>query len=184
MFDEPSAVTIGNNISGTGTVTQQDVPGVTLSGTNTYSGPTTVTGNNNLNNGFLYGYYPQQQNYGVLQLANESALSPNTTITLQQAAGLAVGYALDQTTLNAISSSSVGFVALEANSANNLDFTNLPQVSLGANGLDTSQTYSGTLTPTPPGNGSLSLTNYQYQVGGGTGSCSSTPVFPITPTAN
>ncbi len=169
VFNEPRAVTIGDNISGTGTVTQQDVPGVTLSGTNTYSGATTVIGNNNLNNGFVYGYYPQQQNYGVLQLANESALSPNTTITLQQAAGLAVGYALDQTTLNAISSSSVGFVALEANSANNLDFTNLPQVSLGANGLDTSQTYSGILTPTPPGSASLSLTNYQYQVGGGNG---------------
>jgi len=169
VFNEARAITIGNNIGGTGTVTQQDTPGVTLSGTNTYSGATTVIGNNNLNNGFVYGYYPQQQNYGVLQLQTESALSPNTTITLQQAGGLVANYALDQTTLNAISSNSVGFVALGANSANNLDFTNLPQVSLGADGLDTNQTYTGTLTPTPPGSASLSLTNYQYQVGGGNG---------------
>lgn len=165
LFAEPAAVTLANNISGTGTVTQQYLSPVTLSGSNSYSGATTITGNNNA----LPGGAHQQNDFGVLVLANATALSPNTTITLQMAGGLATGYALDQTTLNAISSSSVGFVALGADSANDLDFTNLPRVSLGADGLDLNRTYSGTLTPTPPGAASLSLSNYQYQVGGGAG---------------
>jgi len=169
VFNEPNPVTLGNNISGTGTVMQQDLPGVTLSGTNTYSGTTTIIGNNNVGTSFVFGYYNQQHDYGVVQLANEGALSPNTMVTIQRAGGLAAGYALDQTTLNAISSASVGFVALGADSANDLDFTNLPQVSLGAEGLNIDRTYTGTLTPTPPGGTSLSLTNYQYQVGGGNG---------------
>ena len=169
VFNQPSLVTIANSISGTGTVTQQDIPGVTLSGSNSYSGGTTVIGNNNVGTSFVFGYYGQQNDYGVLQLANEGALSPNTTITLQQAGGLVAGYALDQTTLNAISSTSVGFVALGADSGNDLDFTNLPQVSLGADGLAIIRIYSGNLTPTPPGSTSLSTVNYQYQVGGGNG---------------
>jgi autotransporter-associated beta strand protein len=165
VFNEPQDVTFNNSIGGTGTVAQQDVPGmVTLSGTNTYSGNTTITGNNN-----VFGFANQQQNYGVLMIANTAALSPNTTFLLQAAGGLAVGYALDQTTLNKVGGDSLGFVALGTDSPNILDFTALPQVSLGAEGLDLTRTYSGTLTPTPASATSLSTINAQYQFGGGNG---------------
>jgi fibronectin-binding autotransporter adhesin len=168
IFNEPSAVTIANNISGTGSVTQQDMPMPTLVGSNSYTGGTTIIGDNNGST------FNQRNGFGDLELATTGALpnyaqSPIGTITLQTAGGLVADYALDQTTLNAISTSSVGFVALGANSANNLDFTNLPRVSLGAEGLGVTQTFSGTLTPTTPGGTSLSPVNYQYQVGGGNG---------------
>jgi fibronectin-binding autotransporter adhesin len=165
-FNEPdsssSNFTFANNIGGTGTVAFQTpfLSLIILTGTNTYSGGTTITGNF----GFL----------GAVELTSPSALPTTGTILLLQSGGLATGYALDQTTLNAINGNSQGFVALQADSANPLDFTNLPNVSLGAtttNYLNALPpwTYSGTFTPTPPGNGSLSNTNYQYQVGGGNG---------------
>jgi len=162
ILDNDQARTIANAISGTGTVAQLNVPIVTLSGANTYSGATTVTGND-------LATTDSAHDLGVLELANAGALSPSTTITLQRGGGLATTYALNQTALNALSSTSNGFVALETSTGNALDFTNLPKVSLGTEGLTFTQVYSGTLTPTGPSAQSLSTTNAQYQVGGGNG---------------
>jgi autotransporter-associated beta strand protein len=65
-------------------------------------------------------------------------------ILIQQPGILATSYALDQTTLSAISGTSTGVVALGADSSNNLNFSDLPNLSLGSVG---GYTYSGTITP-------------------------------------
>ncbi len=101
-----------------------------LSGTNTFTGGMTVV-------------------TGAVQLATPSAYCNGfgngcAPIVVQGGGVLATSYALDQTTLNAIGASSAGVVALGSDSSNNLDFTSLPSLSLGAAG---NYTYSGTITP-------------------------------------
>ncbi len=113
-----------------------------LSGTNGYGGATTVSG------------------AAIVEFLATSAASggTSTNITLTAGGTLATGYALDQPTLNRITSGSSGVAALAANSANNLTFSTpgLANVSLGAVGT---ATYSGALTPA----GST------YRLGGGGG---------------
>ena len=87
-------------------------------------------------------------------------------IQVAQTGVLATSYSLDQTTLNVIAPNSAGTVALGANSSNDLDFTNLPNVSLGAVGQ---YTYSGTITPGSNG----------YLLGGG-GDFRVTSVLTVT----
>ncbi len=147
--------------------------GFTLAGTNTYTGGTSIVGP------LATGGQCTDCVLDAVTLASTAALpgygtpAANGSIALTYNGGLATGYALDQTTLNALTANSVGFVALGADSANNLDLTNLPQVSLGAD-YDTTLvnptwTYSGTLTPTSGSPYVSQNASYQYLVGGGTG---------------
>lgn len=123
-----------------------------LSGTNTYSGGTTISS-------------------GVLQFASTTALPlvGSPTITIQPFATAAAGFALDQTFLSSVAPGSQGTVALAVDSASDLDFSNLPSVSLGA-APTTNPTYSGTITPNGntyllgggragSGNGNLNVTS-------------------------
>jgi len=109
--------------------------------------------------------------WGFLEFASAAALpaevggATNLQIGHYGVAAFGLGdgvYNLTQAALNQIQSSSAGTAALTADSAAALDFTNIPNVSLGAvNGLTTTTftpiTYTGTLTPGANG----------YMIGGG-----------------
>ena len=90
-----------------------------------------------------------------------------TTITVPAGRRVAGNFALDQTFLSRLAGASAGTVSLGVNSANNLDFTAHPNLSLGAGGLGDgavtaripSSVYSGTITPGATG----------YRLGGGGG---------------
>lgn|GEM_PF-1623649 len=101
-------------------------------------------------------------NSGMLEFGSLAAIGgsgPSVTPS-SNSAGVAALYAMDQTFLNRLTSSSMGVVALGASSANNLDESaagaNLAGVSIGAIG---SVSFTGTLTP----NGTT------YRLGGGGG---------------
>ena len=113
-----------------------------LAGTNTYSGGTTING-------------------GVLAFASPVSIAGAGANVIVNAGGAAAAnYAIDQTFLGRIASTSAGVVALGADSANALDFSvagsNLPSASLGAIGAFS---YSGVLTPSAG----------TYRLGGGGG---------------
>ncbi len=138
-----TALTVGGNITdnGSGFSFTKAGPGtLVLSGTNTYTGGTTITG-------------------GILQFNASTAIAGPVLVNFGAVA--AFGYAFGQTDLDTIAPASAGVVALAASTSNNLDFStatgaNLPSVSLGAVGAFT---YSGTLTPT----------SNVYRLGGGGG---------------
>ena len=119
--------------SGSGSVVKTGAGTLTLSGSNTYSGTTTVSN-------------------GVLVLSTTAAVTGATTrtYTVAAAATLATGFAVDQAFIDRVVTTSAGVIALGANSANNLDFSSagagLTAASLGAFGSGT-RVYSGTLTP-------------------------------------
>ena len=96
-----------------------------LSGTNTYTGGTTI-------------------NAGVLQFnADGDIPAALSNITVNVGGAVAAGSAIDQTFLGHLTSGSTGTVALAANSGIALNFGGL-SASLGSTG---NYTYSGTLTP-------------------------------------
>ena len=80
------------------------------------------------------------------------------SITAPVDARVIAGYAADQALLDRITTNSAGVLALGVDSANPLDFSTHPALSLGAAGAD-SVTFSGTLVPGASG----------YQLGGGPG---------------
>ncbi len=112
-----------------------------LSGTNTYTGGTTVSA-------------------GTLQFNSAAAIAGPVVVKLGATAAFA--YAFGQSDLSTIDPSSAGVVALAASTNNNLDFTSsgakLALVTLGATGA---YTFSGTLTPNDTSN--------TYRLGGGGG---------------
>ncbi len=81
-----------------------------------------------------------------------------TTITVPAGTVLQAGYAADQNLLSRLAGASAGTLALMTDDSNNLNFTTLPNLSLGAAGTSL-VTYSGTLTPGAAG----------YNLGGGGG---------------
>jgi autotransporter-associated beta strand protein len=120
-----TGVTFSGNMSGAGGLTKVGAGAATLSGTNTYAGPTVV-------------------NAGYLQFASAAAVAgTGRSVTVNAGASVATTYAIDQAFLNRLVTTSAGVVALGLDSGNNLDFTGLAGVSLGAIGV---QTYSGTIT--------------------------------------
>jgi autotransporter-associated beta strand protein len=114
-----------------------------LSGTNLNTGAITVSG-------------------GILEFSSALSLGgTGANMTVNTASTAAAGYAIDQSFLGRITSSSAGVAALAANSSNNLDLSSFSSLSLGAVG---SANYSGTLTPGSSyrlggGGGVLTLTN-------------------------
>ncbi len=99
-----------------------------LSGSDQYSGGTTVSG-------------------GVLEFAADSNVPVTGTIAINAGGAVADAAALDQIFLGHIAGGSLGSVALGANSTNTLSFAGL-SASLGSIG---NYTYSGTLTPNSSG---------------------------------
>jgi autotransporter-associated beta strand protein len=121
-----NGVTFSGNISGAGGLTKVGAGAATLSGTNTYAGPTLVS-------------------TGYLQFASAASVGgTGRGVTVNSGASAATTYAIDQAFLNRFVTTSAGVVALGAASGNDLDFTGLTNLTLGAIGA---QTYSGTLTP-------------------------------------
>ena len=130
-----------------------------LTGTNTYSGTTSISA-------------------GVVQFNAPYSIGGGTAanVTVTSGAVAAAGYVMDQGFIGRLSVSSSGVAALAVNSGNNLDFStsgaNLPFVSLGAVG---SATYSGTLTPgggnyrLGGGGSTLMFNSFMSDVGGPTG---------------
>lgn len=117
--------------SNTGGLTKLGAGRLTLSGTNTFTGPVAV-------------------NTGVLAVSDVSALPSTGTgqIFIDNGGALNSGgaYANVQAWLDSdnISTSSTGAIALTAGSSENIDFTGYDTLSLGAS---TNSTYTGTLTP-------------------------------------
>lgn len=128
-----------------------------LSGVNTYTGGTTIES-------------------GTLQFQSQDAIpnaGVNRSILIQPYAVAAAGYAMDQTFLDSIRTDSQGTAALAAYSANNLDFSALPTVSLGAT---QSVTFEGTIKPYMDPGSSVAT----YNIGGGIGNTNqSVPTLTI-----
>ena len=147
-FDGSGATVIQGDVSGGswGRLAKFGTGSLTLGGTATYAGTTTV-------------------NAGLLMLSTTAAVTGTAVrpYTVAAAATLATGFAVDQAFLGRIVTTSTGVVALGTNSANALDFSsggaNLTAASLGAVGSGT-QVFTGSLTP----NG----TTYRLGGGGGT----------------
>ena len=127
--------TLSGSITGAGELEKLGMGNLFLSGANNYTGGTIVE-------------------QGLLQFTNSASVPASGQITVNRGGTVAAGYAIDQAFLNHINSTSNGVVALGIDSAQNLDFTLLPNAALGASGL---YTFSGTLTPGSAG----------YQLGGG-----------------
>ena len=150
--------TISANLNGTDiTLTKTNAGTAVLSGSNGYTGATTVSG-------------------GVLQFNSLAAIGGSgATVTVNAGAAAAAGYAIDQNYLNRIAGASAGVVALGADSGQTLDFSaagaNLTAASLGAVG---NFTYAGALTP----NGAT------YRLGGGGGKLTLSSANALTGSGN
>jgi autotransporter-associated beta strand protein len=172
VISGPILQPIGNTMS----LTKNDSGSLTLSGSATYSGTTSVNG-------------------GILLLSTTAAVTG--TAPRSYAVGvdgtLGSGFALDQAFLNRLFTNSAGVIALGADSSNALDFSatgaNLGAMSLGAVGSGT-QTYSGALTQTGTyrlggGGGTLAVSSLlsgsnALIVGGGTAGVGGTVILPNT----
>lgn len=134
-----TGVTLGGNLGelgGSFALTKAGAGTLTLSGSNTYTGGTTI-------------------NAGIAQFNSNGAVGgTGANVTVAAAATAAAGFAIDQTFLNRITTTSAGTAALAVASANNLDFSAYPNLTLGATAAST---YTGTITP----NGGT------YRLGGG-----------------
>ena len=149
----PLALSVGNNganttfngsLSGSGSLTKIGAGALTLSGTNTYSGGTTI-------------------NAGALIFTSTSATPAGTqNITVNSPGGLGIGGAYPTAASwlasNLISPASNGALSLTASSNENINLSSggYSNLSLGAVGT---QTFSGTIAPS----------NNTYQLGGGGG---------------
>jgi len=125
-------------ISGSGQMAKTGLGNAVLTGTNTYTGNTNVVS-------------------GLLQFNSAAAIGGSgRSILVNKNGTVATGYALNQAFLDRIDVASAGVVALGADSASNLDFSSLPNVSFGS---DVNFSFSGNLTPA----------NSTYRLGGGKG---------------
>ncbi|HXQ81698.1 MAG TPA: autotransporter-associated beta strand repeat-containing protein [Opitutaceae bacterium] len=142
LFDEGSAVTVGKVISGAGGVTQNGSSNTTLSGTNTYSGATTI-------------------NSGTLTAGSASAFGGATghsAVTINNSGVLA---------LTAGDSNTVGSVA--SGSATSSITIGSSATTLTTGGNNTSTTFAGVISGagnlTEAGTGTLTLNNADTYAG-------------------
>ena len=142
VFDPGSSgLTVGNSISGVGVLSKIGSATLVLSGTNGYSGGTTVSG-------------------GILRFASTAALPTSGLITISS--GAYAGIAQDVNTsgfLNQVSTSSTGVLGLDGSTSGGLDLRTPGFSDSLRVGSSTSGTLSGTFIPA--GN--------TYRVGGGGG---------------
>ncbi len=127
--------------AGTTSLTKVGTDAVILSGSNGYSGTTTI-------------------NQGTLIFNAATAIAGSgRNVTVNSSTVASAGYAINQAFLDRMVQSSAGTIALNVASANNLDFTGFGSASLGATAA---VTLSGTLTPDAQmyrvGGGSANLT--------------------------
>ena len=139
----PTPAAISTALQGTGALMLEEggaypslfnrtVPTLVLSGTNTYTGGTQSVG----------------ETENGLQVVFQNAASLPATGQIGPAVTAGAGFAINQTFINSFATNYGGLngrAALAANSANNLDFTHLPNLELGA--VNGTWTYSGTITP-------------------------------------
>ena len=97
---------------------------------------------------------PISINGGILRVDTAAAVPAGRLVRINPGSGYAAGYPINQAFLNSVDTGSMGAILIASNSSQNLDFTQLPNVSLGSVG---SNTYSGTITPHSSG----------YRLGGG-----------------
>lgn len=164
-----SSPRLSTNLSGTGSLSVGVADGTTevvLSGTNTYSGGTTIIGGRISSTRGLYTkfYY----NTNELIFANAVALPTSGLLTLRTGATASFGVPLTQSILDRVATDSVGTIAAAASTTTSgtLNFSSLPNVSLGATsfgntavGFTDYSTVSATITPA----------NNTYRLGGGDG---------------
>ena len=139
-----ATLTISSNLidnASTTSLTKVGTDAVILSGSNGYSGTTTI-------------------NQGTLVFNAATAIAGSgRNVTVNSNTVASAGYAINQAFLDRINQSSAGAIALNVASANNLDFTGFGSASLGATAA---VTLSGTLTPDAQmyrlGGGSANLT--------------------------
>lgn len=139
---------VGDGGSGFG-ITKQGAGTLTLSsGANTYTGSTSVTA-------------------GSLVLNSLAGSGANVTVAAGATVG--AGFAIDQTFLNRIVTTSAGAVALSANTSNNLDLSAFGSLSFGATGAfdytGTTLTPNGTTYRLGGGGGTLGITNSNVLTG-------------------
>ncbi len=150
--------TISANLSGTaGLVKANDTGKLILSGVNTYTGTTLVSG-------------------GTLQFNSAASIGGSGASVVDNATVVA-GYAIDQAFLGRISSSSTGNIGVATDSTSDLDFSSATGSNFGgylvaanASGV----TLSGVLTPK----------GTTYKIGGGTGTVTLTATNALSGAAN
>ncbi|MCX7009233.1 MAG: autotransporter-associated beta strand repeat-containing protein, partial [Kiritimatiellaeota bacterium] len=149
-FSAVAIMIVNGNITDVGSLAKTGTGLLTLNGTNTFSGGISLQA-------------------GTLLFGSTSAIPASvTSLFIPSATAAGVTYQLDQNFLSLISNASMGAVGLGASSTNALDFTSLPNVSLGA--INGTWTNSGTITPA----------NNTYRLGGGGGTLVLTNVNALT----
>ena len=144
VFANPAALAYASGITGSGSLLACGAGTLTLSGTNTYNGTTTL-------------------NAGLLVFSNTGSLPAGSIVTINNGAALAATAIYTPAgwlSNGVIAASSSGALALTASCAQNLNFqspTTYAGLALGSVG---NNTYSGTLTPVG--------TTYRLGGGGGT----------------
>ena len=145
-------VTVAGAVTGNGGLDKLGAGTLTLSGNNTYTGSTTI-------------------NAGVLRFNSAGAVGGSgASVTIGSTSVAAAGFTInDDDFLNRINGNSIGVVALAVDSDQDLHFTSLEHVSLGAVG---NCEYTGTLTPCGStyllggGGGTLTLSHANTLTGG------------------
>ncbi len=140
VFSLSDTLTFTSAISGTGNLTKSGGGALVVSGTNNYSGGTTIAG-------------------GALDFSTSSALPGTGTITIYSGGSVVMRpYLSASGWLARSSTASTGALALAVSSSDGISMAGYPNLSLGAYG-STAVTYSGTFTPN----------DGTYNLGGGGG---------------
>ena len=141
VFNRPDIVVVANNISGSGSVIQGSTNALTLSGTNTYAGGTTVT-----NIGYLAVMNSSALGTGAVNLQSQ-ATGPSTTFQISGGLNITNAINMDSTAgrelINAIGGNNTlsGPVTITGNGSTTVVFQDSDAVNSG-----TTLTFANTIT--------------------------------------